>query len=87
MAEYEYEVCVFKLVGLTGFRSRLRCGLNPINKGNSKNKVKVFVCFVNFKGHVVKNWKTRWFIVQHDMMFYFKSKGVRLIFLPLRSLS
>ena len=28
------------------------------------------------QGHVVKNWKTRWFIIQHDMMFYFKQKGV-----------
>jgi len=27
------------------------------------------------KGHLVKNWKTRWFIIQNDMMFYFKSKG------------
>jgi len=27
------------------------------------------------KGHVVKNWKTRWFIVQNDMLFYFKSRG------------
>ncbi|PRP77295.1 p21-activated protein kinase [Planoprotostelium fungivorum] len=27
------------------------------------------------RGHVVKNWKTRWFIVQRDHMFYFKGKG------------
>jgi tRNA A-37 threonylcarbamoyl transferase component Bud32 len=27
------------------------------------------------QGHVVKNWKNRWFIIQHDMMFYFKNKG------------
>jgi len=27
------------------------------------------------QGHVVKNWKTRWFIIQHDTMFYFKQKG------------
>eukprot|EP01119_Soliformovum_irregulare_P008600 TRINITY_DN21704_c0_g1_i1.p1 TRINITY_DN21704_c0_g1~~TRINITY_DN21704_c0_g1_i1.p1 ORF type:complete len:488 (+),score=109.34 TRINITY_DN21704_c0_g1_i1:28-1491(+) len=39
------------------------------------------------QGHVVKNWKTRWFVIQHDMMFYFKNrsdpKPVGLI--PLRS--
>jgi len=39
------------------------------------------------QGHVVKNWKTRWFIIQHDMMFYFRNrsdpKPVGLI--PLRS--
>lgn len=28
------------------------------------------------RGHVVKNWKTRWFIVQGDHMFYFREKGV-----------
>jgi len=27
------------------------------------------------QGHVVKNWKTRWFVIQHDMMFYFKGRG------------
>lgn len=27
------------------------------------------------QGHVVKNWKNRWFIIQHDMMFYFKSRS------------
>jgi len=27
------------------------------------------------KGHVVKNWKSRWFVVQHDMMFYFKGRS------------
>jgi len=27
------------------------------------------------QGHVVKNWKTRWFVIQHDMMFYFKNRG------------
>jgi len=27
------------------------------------------------QGHVVKNWKTRWFIIQHDMMFYFKNRS------------
>jgi len=41
------------------------------------------------QGHVVKNWKTRWFAIQHDMMFYFKSrqdsKPVGCI--PLRSCS
>jgi hypothetical protein len=28
------------------------------------------------QGHVVKNWKIRWFIVQNDHMFYFKARGV-----------
>jgi len=27
------------------------------------------------QGHVVNNWKTRWFVIQHDMMFYFKSRA------------
>eukprot|EP01117_Protostelium_nocturnum_P005559 TRINITY_DN200_c0_g1_i2.p1 TRINITY_DN200_c0_g1~~TRINITY_DN200_c0_g1_i2.p1 ORF type:complete len:423 (+),score=84.82 TRINITY_DN200_c0_g1_i2:162-1430(+) len=27
------------------------------------------------KGHIVKNWKTRWFIIQDDNLFYFKSKS------------
>jgi serine/threonine protein kinase len=26
------------------------------------------------QGHVVKNWKTRWFVLQADMLFYFKDK-------------
>lgn len=26
------------------------------------------------QGHVVKNWKVRWFVIQHDMMFYFKQQ-------------
>lgn len=29
------------------------------------------------QGHVVKNWKTRWFVIQNDHLFYFKAKGVR----------
>lgn len=31
------------------------------------------------QGHVVKNWKTRWFVIQHDMMFYFKNRSVKMI--------
>jgi len=27
------------------------------------------------QGHVVKNWKTRWFILQNDFLFYFKNKS------------
>lgn len=27
------------------------------------------------KGHIRKNWKTRWFVLQADMLFYFKSKN------------
>eukprot|EP01121_Diplochlamys_sp_Union-15-3_P015057 TRINITY_DN4907_c0_g1_i2.p1 TRINITY_DN4907_c0_g1~~TRINITY_DN4907_c0_g1_i2.p1 ORF type:complete len:253 (+),score=46.87 TRINITY_DN4907_c0_g1_i2:23-760(+) len=27
------------------------------------------------QGHVVKNWKYRWFIVKNDYMFYFKDKS------------
>ncbi len=30
------------------------------------------------RGHVVKSWKTRWFIIQNDLMFYFKNRGVQL---------
>lgn len=26
------------------------------------------------QGHVVKNWKLRWFVLQHNRLFYFKSK-------------
>mmetsp|Transcript_20370 Transcript_20370/g.34761 ORF Transcript_20370/g.34761 Transcript_20370/m.34761 type:complete len:488 (-) Transcript_20370:14-1477(-) len=27
------------------------------------------------QGHVVKNWKSRWFVIQQDKMFYFKNRG------------
>lgn len=26
------------------------------------------------QGHVVKNWKKRWFRIQNDMLFYFKDR-------------
>jgi len=41
------------------------------------------------QGHVVKNWKTRWFVIQHDMMFYFKSRSDAkpVGYIPLRSCS
>ncbi len=26
------------------------------------------------QGHIVKNWKIRYFILQHNKMFYFKTK-------------
>lgn len=29
------------------------------------------------KGHVVHNWKTRWFILQGDKLYYFKNRTVR----------
>lgn len=29
------------------------------------------------QGHVVKNWKVRWFIIQNDTAFYFKQRGVK----------
>jgi len=29
------------------------------------------------QGHMVKNWKSRWFILQNDYLFYFKSRLVR----------
>lgn len=28
-------------------------------------------------GHVMKNWKARWFVIKNDNLFYFKKKGVR----------
>jgi len=40
------------------------------------------------QGHVVKNWKSRWFVIQNDMMFYFKSRSELLKpkgCIPLRS--
>jgi len=39
------------------------------------------------QGHVVKNWKVRWFVIQNDMMFYFKSRndGKPVGYIPLRS--
>mmetsp|Transcript_35556 Transcript_35556/g.48582 ORF Transcript_35556/g.48582 Transcript_35556/m.48582 type:complete len:517 (+) Transcript_35556:56-1606(+) len=27
------------------------------------------------EGHIVKSWKSRWFILQRDLLFYFKSRG------------
>jgi len=30
------------------------------------------------QGHVVKNWKNRWFILKNDDLFYFKSKDAKL---------
>lgn len=30
-------------------------------------------------GHVVKNWKHRWFVIKKDTMYYFKSKKVRIL--------
>merc|ERR1711991_345162 len=27
------------------------------------------------KGHFVKNWKERWFVIQGDKLFYFKNKS------------
>lgn len=27
------------------------------------------------QGHVVRNWKNRWFIIQNDLMFYFRQRG------------
>jgi len=27
------------------------------------------------QGHLVRNWKARWFIIQNDLMFYFKNRG------------
>jgi len=34
------------------------------------------------QGHIVKNWKTRWFILQHARLFYFKSKPNKWIVKP-----
>jgi len=31
--------------------------------------------YLRKKGHVVKNWKTRWFILKKDNLYYFKKKG------------
>jgi len=31
--------------------------------------------FLKKQGHVVKNWKTRWFILKNTNLFYFKKKG------------
>eukprot|EP01132_Coremiostelium_polycephalum_P004991 gene4991-6215_t len=37
------------------------------------------------QGHVVKNWKKRWFIIQDDMLFYFKERDDRPVgVVPLR---
>mmetsp|Transcript_29622 Transcript_29622/g.33002 ORF Transcript_29622/g.33002 Transcript_29622/m.33002 type:complete len:487 (-) Transcript_29622:165-1625(-) len=31
--------------------------------------------YLRKQGHVVRNWKTRWFIVKNDMLFYFKNNS------------
>lgn len=36
------------------------------------------------QGHFVKNWKTRWFILQQDKLFYFKNRTVRLAIVRIR---
>jgi hypothetical protein len=38
------------------------------------------------QGHVVKNWKTRWFVIQQDKLFYFKNRTdpKPIAYVPLR---
>ena len=31
------------------------------------------------QGHMRKNWKSRWFILQNDYLFYFKSRLVSAV--------
>ena len=38
------------------------------------------------QGHVVKNWKARWFSLQHNKMFYFKSRPNKWITKPTGSI-
>lgn len=38
------------------------------NKPNKEGELKK-------QGHVVRNWKKRWFKIQNDMLFYFKDRG------------
>lgn len=58
----------------------------PVKQGELKKKGQKGSAFpyVSFLashalvGHLVKNWKTRWFILQSDMLFYFKKRTVRV---------
>ena len=48
---------------------------------HSKNKKKRAQSHCLFSaGHFVKNWKERYFILQSDKLFYFKSKTVTRFF-------
>jgi len=58
---------------------------NPEKEGELKKQGTLLVllwgwtkCSPSFPiGHVVKNWKQRWFVVKNDTMYYFKTKKVR----------
>jgi len=41
--------------------------------------------FLLKQGHVRKNWKKRWFVLQGDMLFYFKTKEdpIPISYIPL----
>ena len=30
--------------------------------------------FLNFQGHLVKNWKRRWFVLRNNSLYYYASK-------------
>lgn len=38
------------------------------------------------QGHIVRNWKTRWFILQHNKLFYFKEPPTKWITKPTGSI-
>ena len=44
-----------------------------------------FPALTRFQGHFVKSWKTRWFILQQDKLFYFKNRTVRVSLISARS--
>jgi len=56
-------------------------GLEPImwSKPDKQGEMKK-------QGHMVKNWKSRWFILQQDKLFYFRSKSdtYPIDFIPLK---
>lgn len=54
------------------FRAGKPEGLEPVmwSKPDKQGELKK-------KGHVVHNWKNRWFILQGDKLYYFKNRTVR----------
>ncbi len=77
-ASYVVEACQ------TGRTEKTRCRHLVIAHFLSKflewSTLYIYSLFVS--GHFVKNWKSRWFILQQDRLFYFKNRTVCYELLP-----